>query len=200
MFLLCNTAGEIWPLWDAASVSLLSFKLVLEMMRVFGPWARPGTGGRGVGADMQTGWWVGGADFHVNVENARQSDQMGALGFAMLLAGGIRFWRTSRAMVMAQRLASKAAPPALALAIMLATMLAATASRNLLLHVHTPPCQPSWGQMLANALDELLALDGTGQHPGSMSHTHRVRATALWRRGRPAPDAARAVWGVHARS
>jgi hypothetical protein len=184
-------------------VSLLSINLLFQMMRVFGPWGRPGMGGRGVGADAQTGWWVGGADFFVNADNARDSDKMGALGFAMLVAGGVRFWRSSRILVMAKRLATKSAAPAVALTLITGTMLAASASRNLLLHVHTPACQPSWGQMFAKALDELMALDGTGQHlqsPQAPEASHRVIAKALWRRGRPAPGAARAAWAAHARS
>jgi hypothetical protein len=191
-------SGEVWPVWDAVCVALLSMHLLLEATRVFGPWARAGSGGRGAGADMQTGWWSGGADLHVGVDKARDASVVGTLGFMMLLGGGVRFWRSSRALVMTKRLATKSAPPAVALLLIAATLLAASSSRNLVLHVHTPPCQPSWGQMLANALDQLIALDGTGQH---LTPPHaRVRGEAVWRSGRRGPDAPRAAWAAHARS
>jgi hypothetical protein len=185
--------GELWPFWDATCFILLFSRLLLELLRVFGG-PRAGAGA-GASADKETGWWVGGGDFLQQQEQARSSDVMGALAFVLLLLGGLRFWRCSRVMVMFRRLCIKAAPAVVGVLGLVLLVLSANASRRMLLHVHSPDCQPSWGEIFANSLDQLLAFDGAGvatevvagvasQVPGN-AHA-RVGGAQFWRRGRPA--------------
>ena len=184
--------GELWPMWDATCLLLLFSRLMLELLRVFGG-PRAG-GGRGPGSDKETGWWVGGADFDQLLQDSRSSDVLGAAAFVLLLLGGVRFWRSSRVLVMLLRLCSKAAPAVGGLLGLVLVLLSANASRRVLLHVHSPACQPTWGEMLANSLDQLLPFDGaavaTEATAAAAPHVAgqargRVTGTQFWRRARP---------------
>ena len=190
--------GELWPLWDATCCALLVMHLLFQLIRVFGGLERP-KAGRDVIVEDVTGWWQGGGDLGTQLDTAAASDVLAALAFLLLLLGGLRFWRSSRVLVMGARLSARAMAPATAVVLMMVSLLGASASRRVILHVHSPACQPSWGHMFSNALDQLMTFDAAGAPTEEelRAGTRRVRGEALSRRSRQARKAVQsATWGA----